>query len=102
MDYESTLLSSRIRGHRVCLKSMSRTITMLGLTLAAITASQKRTLMLDLLKIMTKLLERNILVKSTRSQCVLNEYVKDNNYACLTLVAITASQQHTLMPDLQS
>ena len=34
-------------GQSACLKSMLRTITMQGLTLAAITAAEKRTLMLD-------------------------------------------------------
>ena len=38
---------SRAPGHSACLKSMSRTMTMEGLTLAAITAAEKRTLMLD-------------------------------------------------------
>ena len=38
---------SRVPGHSACLKSMSRTITMQGLTLAAIIATEKRTLMLD-------------------------------------------------------
>ena len=40
---------SRAPGHSVCLKSMSRTTTMQGLTLAAtcITASEKHILMLD-------------------------------------------------------
>ena len=34
----------------MCLKSMSQTITMQGLTLAAITAIEKCTLMLELMK----------------------------------------------------
>ena len=34
-------------GHSACLESMSRTITMQGLTLTAITTTEKRTLMLD-------------------------------------------------------
>ena len=41
---------SRAKGHSSCLNSMlrmSRTITMQGLTLAAITASEKRTSMVD-------------------------------------------------------
>ena len=38
---------SRASGHSVCLKSMSWTITMQCLTHAAITASQKHTLMLE-------------------------------------------------------
>ena len=37
---------SRAQGHSVCLKSMSRIITLHGLTLAAITAAEKGTLML--------------------------------------------------------
>ena len=36
--------------HNACLKSMSVTITMQGLTLTAITATEKHTLMLDLTK----------------------------------------------------
>ena len=35
------------RGHNASLKKMTRTITKQGLTLAAITASQKHTFMLD-------------------------------------------------------
>ena len=38
---------SRAPGHSACLKSISRTITRQGLTLAAITTTEKRTLMLD-------------------------------------------------------
>ena len=38
---------SRALGHNVCLKSMLRKITMKGMILAAITASEKCTLMLD-------------------------------------------------------
>ena len=46
-SHSSAISGSNAPGHSVCLKSMSRTITMQGLTLAAITASQKHTLMQD-------------------------------------------------------
>ena len=38
---------SMATGHSACLKSMSRTNTMQGLTFAAITATEKQTLMID-------------------------------------------------------
>ena len=38
---------SRTLGHNACLKSMSRTITVQGLTLAAIIAAENGTLLLD-------------------------------------------------------
>ena len=38
---------SRTPGHSVCLKKMSRTIAMQGLTLTATTTTEKRTVMLD-------------------------------------------------------
>ena len=46
-SHSSAISRSMAPEHNVYLKSMSRTITMQGLTLAAITASQQRTLMLD-------------------------------------------------------
>ena len=49
-SHRSMKSRSRAPGHSVCLKNMLRTITMQGLTLAAITASQKHTLMLDNVK----------------------------------------------------
>ena len=48
-SHSSMKSRSRALGHSACLKSMSRTITMQGLTLAAITTSEKHTLMLDLM-----------------------------------------------------
>ena len=46
-SYSSTKSRSQAPGNIVCLRSMSRTITMQGLTFAAISPSEKRTLMLD-------------------------------------------------------
>ena len=46
-SHSSMTSRSRVSGHSACLKSMLRTITMQGLTLTAITASEKYTLMLD-------------------------------------------------------
>ena len=34
---------------------------------------------------------------NTRSQCMLEEYVKDNNYVGLILAAITATMKYSLM-----
>ena len=45
--HSSAKSRSRTPGHSACLKSMSRTIAMQGLALAAITASEKHILMLD-------------------------------------------------------
>ena len=46
-SYFSMKSKSRAQGHSACLKDMSRTITMQGLSLAAITNLEKHTLMLD-------------------------------------------------------
>ena len=46
-SHKSAKSRSRAPGHSGCLKSMSRTITIQGLTLAAITAAGKCPLMLD-------------------------------------------------------
>ena len=46
-SHSSAKSRSRAPGHSVCLKSMLRTITIQGLTLAAIIASEKPSLMLD-------------------------------------------------------
>ena len=47
-NHWSAKSKSRALGHSECLKTMSRTITMQGFTLAAITASKKCILMQDL------------------------------------------------------
>ena len=46
-SHPSSTPRSRAPGYIACLKSMSMTVTMQGLTFAAITALRKRTLMLD-------------------------------------------------------
>ena len=45
--HSSVKSRSRVLGRSVCLKGILRTITMQGLALAALTASEKCTLMLD-------------------------------------------------------
>ena len=50
-NHRSAKVTSRELGHNGCLKSMSRTITMQGLTLTAITATEIGTLMLDRLDV---------------------------------------------------
>ena len=45
-SHSSAKSKSRLTSHSACLKSMSRIITMQGVTLASVTASKKRTLML--------------------------------------------------------
>ena len=61
-----------------CSKGMQRSISMQGLTLAAITAAKKLTLPL---RIITKSWKHEMLVKVTRSQCMQEKYAKDNYYA---------------------
>ena len=46
-SHSSAKSKSRSLGHNACLKSMSRTITVQGLILTAITAAEKRSLMLE-------------------------------------------------------
>ena len=46
-SHSSVKSRSRPPGHSACLKSMSRTITMQGMTLASMSALEKHTLMLD-------------------------------------------------------
>ena len=54
---------------------------MQGFILTANTAAKKLTLFLDLTQNLTKSVEHEIKVKGTRSRCLLEECVKDNNYA---------------------
>ena len=65
-------------GQGTCLKGMSRTITMQGFTLAAITDAEK-------IKLRRKNEQSQWSVKyrsrGTGSRCVLERYVKDNYYA---------------------
>ena len=66
--------------HDVCLKSVSRTITMQAFIPTATTAAEKCTLFLDA-KFLTMSVECEMKVKGTGSRCRLEECVKDNYYA---------------------
>ena len=85
--------------HDVCLKKMSRTITMQAFISTATTVAEKWTLFLDSTwifstrhNILTKSVEREMKVKGTGSRCLLEEG--------LILTAITAAQKWTLFLDL--
>ena len=68
---------SRSLDHSGCSKSMSRMITMQGLTLSAITNVEKHTLSH---RFMSRSLGSDMLVKISRSQCMLEEDAKYNYY----------------------
>ena len=68
---------SRAPCHSKWLLSVSRTITMQGFILPAITAAEKCTLFLD----STTLEEREMSVKGTTSWCVVVKCIKDNKYS---------------------
>ena len=99
-SHSSMISRSRAKEHCVCLKSMSRTITMQGLTLAAITASRQHTLMLRLdVKSWQSQSSGKSRSRAMDNSVCLKKMLRKITMQGMTLTAITASEKRTLMLD---